>query len=146
VRKDVPVTIEWSNELPGGQFLPVDLTIPGATTGPSPIVQHLHGGFTLPQFDGHPEQWLKATGETGPHFLTRRFVYGNQQRATLLWYHDHALGNTRLNVYAGLAGLYFVRDEHDTGAADNPLGLPARPYEIPLVLQDKTFNAEGHML
>ena len=143
VRKDVPVTVSWSNNLPAGQFLPVDLTIPGATLGPSPVVMHLHGGFTLPQFDGHPQQWFTNGGATGPHYVTRSFVYGNQQRATMLWYHDHALGNTRLNVYAGLAGVYFVRDELDTGKPDNPLGLPVGTYEIPLVLQDKTFNADG---
>ena len=63
----------------------------------------------------------------------------------MVWYHDHALGNTRTNVYAGLAGAYIIRDDQDTGEPDNPLGLPAGPYEIPLVLQDKTFNADGSM-
>jgi FtsP/CotA-like multicopper oxidase with cupredoxin domain len=63
----------------------------------------------------------------------------------MVWYHDHALGNTRTNVYAGLAGLYFIRDAQDTGKPDNPLGLPAGPYEIPLVVQDKTFNAGGSL-
>jgi spore coat protein A len=61
----------------------------------------------------------------------------------MLWYHDHALGNTRTNAYSGLAALYFVRDEFDTGLASNPLGLPAGRYEVPLVLQDKTFKADG---
>ncbi len=63
----------------------------------------------------------------------------------MVWYHDHALGNTRTNVYAGLAGAYIIRGDGDTGEADNPLGLPAGPYEVPLVLQDKTFNADGSM-
>ena len=63
----------------------------------------------------------------------------------MVWYHDHALGNTRTNVYAGLAGAYIIRDDQDTGEPGNPLGLPAGPYEIPLVLQDKTFNADGSM-
>jgi spore coat protein A len=81
----------------------------------------------------------------GPHYLTNTFTYYNEQRASMVWYHDHALGNTRTNVYAGLAGLYFIRDDLDTGEDGNPLGLPAGPYEIPLVLQDKTFNADGSM-
>ena len=106
---------------------------------------HLHGGENHPQFDGTPLQWFTKGGETGPHYLTNTFTYYNEQRASMIWYHDHALGNTRTNVYAGLAGAYFIRDDQDTGEADNPLGLPAGPYEIPLVLQDKTFNDDGSM-
>jgi len=148
-RKDVPVTITWENELPGGTFLPNDPAIMGAVLpggGPVPIVPHLHGGKNLPQFDGTPLQWFtKGLASTGPHFVTNTFTYGNEQRAAFIWYHDHALGNTRTNVYAGLAAAYLIRDEFDTGLADNPLGLPAGPYEIPLVLQDKTFNTDGTM-
>ncbi len=147
-RKNVTVMVEWINNL-GQTFLPNDPEIMGAVlpgTDPAPMVAHLHGGFNLPQFDGTPLQWFtNGFGSTGEHFLSNFFAYGNEQRATMLWYHDHALGNTRTNVYAGLAGLYFLRDDDDTGLADNPLGLPARPYEVPLVLQDKTFNADGTM-
>ena len=147
-RKNVTVMVEWINNL-GQTFIPNDPDIMGAVlpgTDPAPIVAHLHGGFNLPQFDGTPLQWFtNGLASTGPHFLDNFFAYGNEQRATMLWYHDHALGNTRTNVYAGLAGLYFLRDDDDTGLADNPLGLPARPYEVPLVLQDKTFNADGTM-
>jgi spore coat protein A len=63
----------------------------------------------------------------------------------MIWYHDHALGNTRTNVYAGLAGVYLIRDDQDTGEPGNPLGLPAGPYELPLVLQDKSFNPDGSL-
>jgi spore coat protein A len=61
--------------------------------------------------------------------------YPNDQQATLLWYHDHAMGITRFNVYAGLAGLYVIRD-----AEEAALRLPADPYEIPLLLQDRNLE------
>jgi spore coat protein A len=143
---ETSVTIEWRNEL-GNAFLPNDPTIMGAVMPgqPAPIVPHLHGGENHPQFDGTPLQWFTKGGAKGPHYITNTFTYYNEQRASMVWYHDHALGNTRTNVYAGLAGLYFIRDDQDTGEAGNPLGLPAGPYEIPLVLQDKTFNADGSM-
>jgi spore coat protein A, manganese oxidase len=143
---DTSVTIDWRNEL-GNAFLPNDPKIMGAVMPgqPAPMVPHLHGGENHPQFDGTPLQWFTRDGAKGPHYITNMFTYYNEQRASMVWYHDHALGNTRTNVYAGLAGLYFIRDDQDTGEAGNPLGLPAGPYEIPLVLQDKTFNADGSM-
>ena len=143
---DTSVTVEWRNELEAA-FLPNDPTLMGAVMpgDPVPIVTHLHGGENHPQFDGTPLQWFTKGGVTGPHFITNRCTYYNEQRASMIWYHDHALGNTRTNVYAGLAGAYIIRDDQDTGEPDNPLGLPAGPYELPLVLQDKTFNADGSM-
>jgi spore coat protein A, manganese oxidase len=143
---DASVTIEWRNEL-GNAFLPNDDTLMGAVLPgePAPMVAHLHGGENLPQFDGTPLQWFTSDGRHGPHYLTSTYTYYNEQRASMVWYHDHALGNTRTNVYAGLAGAYLIRDDQDTGEPDNPLGLPAGPYELPLVLQDKTFNADGSM-
>jgi spore coat protein A len=143
---ETSVAVEWRNEL-GNAFLPNDPTLMGAVMPgePAPIVTHLHGGENHPQFDGTPLQWFTKGGKKGPHYITNRFTYYNEQRASMVWYHDHALGNTRTNVYAGLAGAYIIRDEHDTGEHDNPLGLPAGPCEIPLVLQDKTFNADGSM-
>ena len=143
---ETSVTIEWRNELDRA-FLPNDPTIMGAVMPgePVPIVTHLHGGETHPQFDGTPLQWFTKDGAKGPHYVTNTFIYYNEQRASMVWYHDHALGNTRTNVYAGLAGIYLIRDDLDTGEADNPLGLPAGAYEFPLVLQDKTFNSDGSM-
>ncbi len=63
--------------------------------------------------------------------------------ASLLWFHDHAFGATRLNVFAGLAAAYILRDEHDTGTEPNPIGIPGGRYEIPLVIQDRQFHADG---
>jgi spore coat protein A, manganese oxidase len=97
---------------------------------------HLHGGNTEPGSDGGPEQTFLPGA-------SRNFHYHNDQDATTLWYHDHALGITRLNVYAGLAGFYLLRDYRDTGQNGNPLGLPAGPYEIPVVIQDRMFNPDG---
>jgi spore coat protein A, manganese oxidase len=141
---ETSVTIEWRNELDRA-FLPNDPTLMGAVMpgDPVPIVTHLHGGENHPQFDGTPLQWFTKGGARGPHYITNTFTYYNEQRASMIWYHDHALGNTRTNVYAGLAGIYFIRDDQDTGETDNPIGLPAGPYELPLVLQDKTFNVDG---
>jgi spore coat protein A, manganese oxidase len=143
---ETSVTVEWRNEL-GNAFLPNDPTLMGAVMPgePARIVTHLHGGENHPQFDGTPLQWFTRDGAEGPHYITNTFTYYNEQRASMVWYHDHALGNTRTNVYAGLAGAYIIRDDQDTGEPGNPLGLPAGPYEIPLVLQDKTFNADGSM-
>lgn len=100
------------------------------------VAVHLHGGNTDPQSDGGPED----TFTVGEH---RTYHYNNDQEATTLWYHDHAMGITRLNVYAGLAGYYLLRDQYDTGESDNPIGLPSGPYEIPLAIQDRMFNPDG---
>ena len=62
-----------------------------------------------------------------------------------MWYHDHALGITRLNVYAGLAGFFPLRDDEDTGKPDNPIGLPADPYELGYAVQDRMFRDNGDL-
>jgi len=117
-----------------------------------PIITHLHGGRTDYQFDGNPEFFYSPNGKkqvVGPQWqnvpggFTTKFRYDNDVPAGNLWYHDHALGITRLNVYAGLAGFYFVRDEYDTGKPDNPLGLPAWPYEKAYAIQDRMFRDTG---
>lgn len=142
VMQGVPVSIMFSNNL-GAHPLAgsIDTTLGGAVaadeTTPRASV-HVHGGLTPPQFDGHPQDtYLPGSSKT--------YNYLNGQQAGTVWYHDHALGITRLNVYAGLAGFYLIRDQFDTGLAGNPLGLPAPygTYELPLVLQDKTFNPNG---
>ncbi|HSC77425.1 MAG TPA: multicopper oxidase domain-containing protein, partial [Candidatus Acidoferrales bacterium] len=81
---------------------------------------------------------------TGFGWTKETYVYDNDQRAATLWYHDHALGITRLNVYAGLAGFYLLRDAEELGlVADGR--LPTGPYEIGLAIQDRMFFADGSL-
>ncbi|WP_433564316.1 multicopper oxidase family protein [Nocardia sp. CA-151230] len=134
--------LSFRNEL-GAHVLAadVDLTMHGVSeldrTDPRFTV-HLHGGANSPGSDGHPLIGWRNGG--GPSF-----EYGNRQEAATLWYHDHAMGITRLNIQAGLAGIYYLRDEFDTGRDDNPLGLPSGEFEVPLIVQDRTFNADGSL-
>ncbi|MDX1687883.1 MAG: multicopper oxidase domain-containing protein [Candidatus Promineifilaceae bacterium] len=165
--------VTWKNELHGvtEHLLPVDTNLhwcyslhgDGSANGVDyrqysiqengvPIITHLHGGNSDFQFDGNPEFFYSPGAEvTGPQWdlvpggFTNTFHYNNAVPAGNLWYHDHALGITRLNVYAGLAGFYFVRDEFDTGKASNPLGLPAWPYEKAYAIQDRMFRANGEL-
>ena len=111
-----------------------------------PIVAHVHGGHSDFQYDGNPEFFFNpGWGVRGPQWRSKDYFYGNDQQAGTLWYHDHALGITRLNVYAGLAGFYILRDEFDTGLAGNPLGLPVWPYEKGYAIQDRMFKATGEL-
>jgi len=106
------------------------------------LMTHLHGGFVAADSDGNPAVTPNGFGPGD----TQTVLYTNQSPqnpAALLWFHDHGLGATRLNVFAGLAAAYIVRDEHDTGMEPNPIGIPGGAYEIPLVIQDRQFNADG---
>jgi len=112
----------------------------------TPTVPHLHGSHSNAVYDGDSEAFFTPDFEvTGPQWREEVYYYDNTQPAAQLWYHDHALGLTRLNLYAGMAGNYIIRDDRDTGKADNPLGLPAFPYEIPLVIQDRMFKRNGEL-
>jgi spore coat protein A len=153
-----PVRVEWINELEG--TLPVAVTIAPAETradgvpvqcvpglsGGSPdqdaaslpgfTVVHLHGGLTAAPYDG----WAENIFAPGQHAVSD---YSMDQRAALLWYHDHVMGVTRFTVYAGLAGLWIVRDERE-----RELDLPeGPPFEVPLLLQDRNFgeDAQGRL-
>lgn len=142
-RRDRELKIEWRNRLPEKHFLPIDTTIHGSE-GSLPqgrAVPHVHGAQVLPESDGYPDAWFTARGEQGPLFRSNLYRYTNEQAAATLWYHDHCIGITRLNIYAGLAGFYIVRD-----AEEDALGLPSGPFEIPLMLQDRLFNADGSLL
>jgi FtsP/CotA-like multicopper oxidase with cupredoxin domain len=124
--------------------LPADCL--GTDLGPVPTVVHLHGGQVLSDFDGMPDTWFTSgLAVKGPAFVSNIYTYPNNQDATTLWIHDHALGLTRLNVYAGLAGFYLVRGPIDTGAATNGLRLPAGPYEAELLVADRQFDVYGQL-
>jgi bilirubin oxidase len=126
--------------------------------GPVPMVVHLHGSHVNPESDGFPEAWyLPAANDIPAGYATRGsdfnqiagapseagaayFQYRNDQRATTLWFHDHSLGITRLNIYAGPTGFYLLRG----GAFDLPAGmLPAGSFEIPMVIQSRSFLDNG---
>ncbi|HEX6873697.1 MAG TPA: multicopper oxidase [Micromonosporaceae bacterium] len=180
----VDPTLHWANP-PGGadgrDRQPTFTRTPGPYRGPVPIVTHLHGGHNRQESDGYPEAWyLPAARDipagyaaVGSYYEEFRrefewrfgqpwqpgaaiFQYDNDQPAATMWYHDHTLGLTRTNVYAGPAGFYLLRG----GPYDLPHGvLPgpapdrptqpqtsrhrARTYEIPLVIQDRSFNRDG---
>jgi spore coat protein A len=115
--------------------------------GPIPAVTHLHGAEDLSQYDGHPDAWFTpGFALKGPAYITNTYNYPNQQPATTLWFHDHAVGMTRLNVYSGLAGFYLIRDGRDTGAVDNAIHLPAGPFEQELLISDRQFDTNGQVL
>ncbi|MDP9002578.1 MAG: multicopper oxidase domain-containing protein [Myxococcota bacterium] len=115
--------------------------------GPVPTVPHLHGAEVLSAFDGHPDAWFTAgLAQKGPGFVSDVYNYPNQQEATTLWFHDHALGSTRLNVYSGLAGFYLIRDERDTGRTNNPITLPGGPFEQEITIADRMFDTNGQLL
>jgi spore coat protein A, manganese oxidase len=152
----VPIEVEYDNKLPqgkkGGHLLPVDTSIDIAMPmrrtieqGAIPIVTHLHGGRTESASDGLPEAWYTQNyGETGPDFVKKTHRYDNNQQAATLWYHDHTMGLTRLNVYAGLAGFYLNRDR-TLDTLFNKNVLPSGSYEVNLALQDRSFTADGQL-
>ncbi len=108
-----------------------------------PAVAHQHGGRTDSDFDGLPEQWFTPTVH-GNHYATSSYDYDLDQEAATLWYHDHALGITRLNVYAGLAGFWFLRDDNEEYLIDNDM-IPSGDFEIELVIQDRMFYPDGRL-
>lgn len=162
VRRNVATLVSWQNDLrtaagPLPHILPVDqsITIQAPTTG-VPLVVHHHGGDTAPEFDGVPDQWhtpvrrqigpgigAAAIDPDAPGTLSQ---YTNAQEASLHWYHDHAEGLTRINVQAGLAGLYVVRDSNEDYLTYLANTIPRPPYEVGLVLQDRCFDAVGNLV
>jgi FtsP/CotA-like multicopper oxidase with cupredoxin domain len=174
----VDQTLHWANPPGGVVGRDGHSHDPRPYRGPVPIVSHLHGAHSTDESDGYPEAWylpaatdipeaFATTGTWYEHFRakfadtwggswepgTAKFIYANDQRATTLWYHDHTLGMTRVNVYAGLSGFYLIRG----GAGDLPSGVLPGPapavgdspgtsyYEIPIAIQDRSFNADASL-
>jgi bilirubin oxidase len=168
----VDQTLHWANPpggLTGRDMHGTDSTPYG---GPVPIVTHVHGAHVDPESDGHPEAWYLPNATNIPSGYATRgsnwgqyagapvkdgeatFRYRNDQRATTLWYHDHSLGMTRVNVYAGPAGFYLLRGGPDGSPVFGTLPGPAPAvgdpsgmnyYEIPIVIQDRSFNLDGSL-
>jgi spore coat protein A len=140
---DTPVRATFTHALPDTYpaRIPVDTRFT-AFGNQVRLLTHLHGGFVAADSDGNPAATPNGFGSGE----TQTVLYPNQApqtAASLLWFHDHGLGLTRLNVFAGLAGAYLIRDQLDTGTEPNPIGIPGGAYEIPLVFEDRQFNPDG---
>lgn len=150
------ITVTYVNGLVDGAGnplqnpMPVDNTIDWANPGglgglaPVPVVTHLHGGDSAYTSDGLPDAWSTPGDIMVGRLFSKPYDYDNDQEAGHLWYHDHALGVTRTNVYMGLAGLYFLRDANENALRTTNV-LPSYPYEVPIVIQDRMFNADGSL-
>jgi spore coat protein A len=169
------LNVTYQNELGNQRYADVNLVVDqtlhsalpmlpftnlNAYTGPVPTTVHLHGGEVPPGSDGGPDSWFDAAGNTGHAYNPNPYLYPNTQEGATLWYHDHALGLTRLNVYAGLAGFYLLREINEdalhlpgwSGDGDveevNPVtgavttDTPYKP-EIEIVIQDRMFDTKG---
>jgi spore coat protein A, manganese oxidase len=116
--------------------------------GPVPATVHLHGGEVPAAYDGNPDSWFTPDGQRGPGYQSAGkpkpgeaiYEYPNGQEAGTLWFHDHALGITRTNVYAGLAGFYFIEDP-----SREPKGYPGGPHEIEMAIQDRRFDTKSQL-
>lgn len=170
-RSNKGIKVKWINKLPKEHLFPIDKNIHWAGTDMGgvlpdwdkgeefngiPTVTHLHGGHTDADSDGHPEAWYTPGQKyKGSNFYENDglYSYDNSQEAATLWYHDHTIGITRLNVYAGLAGFYLLRDDHedqlnlpkDQHVDLNDENSPIEHFEIPLAIQDRSFTLDGQL-
>lgn len=146
----VDPTLHWANPngMPAEPPVPWPLFPPGfpLAQSPVPVVTHIHGGENPPGSDGWPENWFTYNDENSPVEANDMYIYPNCQQSATLWYHDHTLGITRLNLYAGLSGMYILRDPKrpmDDPGDNSQTVLPHGKYEIPLVIQDRSFFQDG---
>jgi spore coat protein A len=134
-RSGEALDITWVNNLPKEHFLPIDHSLHGCGKDVPDVraIAHLHGAKVQSKDDGYPEDWF-VPGKS------RTCHYPLDQDAAMLWYHDHAMGLNRLNTYAGLFGMFLLRDK-----VEDALHLPSGKYEIPLVLYDRDFTTDGQL-
>jgi spore coat protein A len=151
-KKDEPIQITFRNNLPSTHILPNDATIP-SNTGANRTAVHFHGGLVPWISDGGPFDWWDPSGNHGLSFLNNvklnpgaasneaEYYYPLNQSARFGWYHDHAYGITRINAYAGIASALLIRDSFEAGlvASGLPGYIESGGYELPLIIQDKTF-------
>lgn len=133
--------VRWENHLMDSHhMLTTDPSLMQAAPkhGGVPMVVHLHGAEVDSTSDGYPDSWYTAMGDHGYAYSTNNFTYANAQRESMLWYHDHAFGTSRLNVLSGLTGVYLIRSKEKP-----PAWMPTKKYEVVLLLQDKQFFHNG---
>ena len=158
VKNSIDQTLHWADPLNNeanqcamtGGVPAFGSTCAQSYTGPIPAVVHVHGAEVPPELDGGPDAWFTSDGLkkghgyysfTGAPANGALYKYANTQEAAPIWFHDHALGITRLNVYAGLAGGYFIQDP----SLKLPANLQSLPEVVPMVLQDRTFDTNGQL-
>jgi spore coat protein A len=168
--KGTPITVKWVNDITSSSLFAVDPTIhwanpnnmatptfpftlfpPGyaQAQSPVPLVTHVHGLEVQSTSDGGPNAWFTSNGIHGPGYSSLTptdpnaaiYSYPNAQPPTTLFYHDHALGMTRTNLASGLAGFYLERSNTDALSQR----LPSGKYEMPLAIQDRSFNDDGSL-
>src|SRR5262245_9279836 len=146
-KRGQPIQLRFKNNLPATHIIPVDKSIMGADQAQNRISTHLHGGLVDWTSDGGPFAWFAPGGSRGISCLNggpggmAEYYYPMDQSARMLWYHDHAIGITRINAYAGIASALLLRDVFETNLKNQ--GLPefieAGGRELPIVVQDKIF-------
>jgi spore coat protein A len=159
-QKGVPIQITFRNNLPGGMhIIPNDLTIPHANEGNNRTAVHLHGGLVPWISDGGPFSWWDPTGAHGPSFLNNQvlrspgtaaaneaeYYYPLNQSARFVWYHDHAIGITRINAYAGIASALFIRDNFEANLLNS--GLPDLSNTVATIFRSssRTRSSSGRI-
>ena len=157
VKRGTPVQITFRNHLPDRHILPVDRSIMGTEFPDNRADVHLHGGYVPWTSDGGPHAWWDPAGHKGPSFVNNtvlrkgqvvpaneaEYYYPNGQGSRLVWYHDHSIGTTRLNAYAGIASAYIIYDDYELGlVAANHLPGPLDPRTVYLAFQDKVFVSD----
>ncbi len=154
VKRGTPVQITFRNHLPATHILPVDRSIMGTEGQDNRADVHLHGGLVPWTSDGGPFAWWDPDGHMGPSFVNNEvlrpgqvvpaneaeYYYPNDQGSRLVWYHDHSIGTTRLNAYAGIASGYVIYDDYELAlVAGHHLPGPLDPRTVYLIFQDKVF-------